>query len=485
MLEFFSLDSIYRNQNEKRFTQKILKSRGASSQKIIQMMDSEENLVIESKSTTLKYCLNIIKQNKELNNDLKSISKEYFVGSIAYVFKAKLKNHNGYIAIKVLRENIEEKIKSDFNTSSFLTKSVNSIFKSEKFENLENFTSSFIQDMIFECNLIDEERNYLQFKKFLNENEILKVPKLFKSYTTKKIICYEWIEATHTSINYSTINQELKDEFSTALKDVFIRNALQNGVIQEDSNPANLIVSNNKIFLIDFGKIYKLPLNFRIALCYFIHKLQTAENIDYIYHYSLLGYDKKSLEVIKDYLPVVTEILLAPFLTSHLTVKSWNPSNKLSVLLGDLKWILRSAGGITNFKFTRSLLGLYKSLDQLDVNISSQSLIIPVIESYKSDFKILDSNNKTPHYKYNLHFDSRKVCIHIKKMNDKETKVTLPINALYSVTDFLSDETLNIIKKQNINLPDLVQKAINSQEDDFEILNISNSNGSFKITVIS
>ena len=281
MLEFFSLDSIYRNQNEKRFTQKILKSRGASSQKIIQMMDSEENLVIESKSTTLKYCLNIIKQNKELNNDLKSISKEYFVGSIAYVFKAKLKNHNGYIAIKVLRENIEEKIKSDFNTSSFLTKSVNSIFKSEKFENLENFTSSFIQDMIFECNLIDEERNYLQFKKFLNENEILKVPKLFKSYTTKKIICYEWIEATHTSINYSTINQELKDEFSTALKDVFIRNALQNGVIQEDSNPANLIVSNNKIFLIDFGKIYKLPLNFRIALCYFIHKLQTAENIDF------------------------------------------------------------------------------------------------------------------------------------------------------------------------------------------------------------
>ena len=112
MLEFFSLDSIYRNKNEKRFTQKILKSRGASSQKIIQMMDSEENLMIESKSATLKYCLNIIEQNNQLRNDLKSISKEYFVGSIAYVFKAKLKNHNEYIAIKVLRENIEEKIKA-------------------------------------------------------------------------------------------------------------------------------------------------------------------------------------------------------------------------------------------------------------------------------------------------------------------------------------------------------------------------------------
>ena len=48
-----------------------------------------------------------------------------------------------------------------------------------------------------------------------------------------------------------------------------------------------------------------------------------------------------------------------------------------------------------------------------------------------------------------------------------------------------SPSQFEINLKEVANLPGLVQEAINSHEDDFEILNISNNNGSFKITVIS
>ena len=110
MIEYFDLDSIYQKNDEQRFIKKVINSRGASGQKVVQLMDTNENVELKSDKKVINYCTETLRKHKNLFTQIELLSNQYLAGSMAYVFKAKITGIENWVAIKVLRKDIEEKI---------------------------------------------------------------------------------------------------------------------------------------------------------------------------------------------------------------------------------------------------------------------------------------------------------------------------------------------------------------------------------------
>ena len=177
--------------------------------------------------------------------------------SIGQVYKAKLKTGE-YVALKILKPSIEEKIFADISILEHFAK----MFR-EKFLlygiDLERivfeFAKTIKKELDFNLEALNLKRFYINFK----NNKDIKVPKLYEKYSTKRVLTMEYIDGIKISQTEKLIKKGYslkeitKKGFNLICEQIFIYR-----FFHADPHPGNLMIYNGKIVFLDFGIMGRL-----------------------------------------------------------------------------------------------------------------------------------------------------------------------------------------------------------------------------------
>ena len=148
------------------------------------------------------------------------------------------------------------------------------------------------------------------------------------------------------------------------------------GEVHGDPHPGNAFYRRDgadkpEVVLLDYGctiAVDELP---RLALLKLILGLREGEDVSPLQAFAAMGFEAKKLSLIAGALPMLSVILLHPFLDGGpMFVSHWKLKDRFEALLGDNRWWFRSAGPASNFLLMRAFQGVVQQLDLLRASLN-------------------------------------------------------------------------------------------------------------------
>ena len=185
--------------------------------------------------------------------------------SIGQVYRARLKDSNEEVAIKVQKPNSREIIESDVKIMKFLANRIDKYLLQMKSFNLPAMASEFERSIFKEINYMDEVMNMENLSRNFKNTSYIKIPKAYTDYCTSKLITMELIKGMEVSElivgNYPEINKKKIAQYG--LKSYF-KQIMTDGFFHADPHPGNLIVTpDQKLCYIDMGMMGILNEDFK------------------------------------------------------------------------------------------------------------------------------------------------------------------------------------------------------------------------------
>ena len=185
--------------------------------------------------------------------------------SIGQVYRARLKDSNEEVAIKVQKPNSREIIESDVKIIKFLANRIDKYLLQMKSFNLPAMASEFERSIFKEINYMDEVMNMENLSRNFKNTSYIKIPKAYTDYCTSKLITMELIKGMEVSElivgNYPEINKKKIAQYG--LKSYF-KQIMTDGFFHADPHPGNLIVTpDQKLCYIDMGMMGILNEDFK------------------------------------------------------------------------------------------------------------------------------------------------------------------------------------------------------------------------------
>ena len=214
--------------------------------------------------------LEIIKSTieTELSNsteDLFSEFEEEALGSasIGQVHKVMLKNGDK-VAIKIQKPGVEEIIHKDITIMRFLAKRINDYIPQFRIYNLPRIVDEFERSILKEIDYNQEAINIIRFDNNFKEDKAIYVPKVYKEYSTEKVLTMELIEGK--KISEVIDSDEGYDKPLIAKREInsFFKQVLMYGFFHADPHPSNVyILDDNVVCFLDYGMMGILDQEFR------------------------------------------------------------------------------------------------------------------------------------------------------------------------------------------------------------------------------
>ena len=179
--------------------------------------------------------------------------------SLGQVYKAKI-NNNNYVAVKVQRPNLEFIIKRDIVILKLLANFLAPFLPLNIGVGIGEIIDEFGRALFEEINYEKEAKNAQKFARLFKNNPQVIIPKVEKSFSSKKVITTSWIEGV-----------KLKDrseiEQNNLIPSSFIRTGVisglqqlfEHGYFHADPHPGNMFAlrggdqKNGNIAYVDFG----------------------------------------------------------------------------------------------------------------------------------------------------------------------------------------------------------------------------------------
>lgn len=207
----------------------------------------------------------------ELKNPINILFREFnpvpiASASIAQVHKAIL--HSGeVVAVKVQRPNISQIIETDIEIMFFIATLIEKHIHGLDILNPTGIIKEFERTIKKEVDFRVEASHIEHFfENFKNDSNIY-VPKIYRNFSTKKVLTMEFIDGVKLSnINSSnfSINPKLIAERGV---DAILKQIFNHGFFHADPHPGNiLILKNNTICFLDFGMMGALSKNHKEQL---------------------------------------------------------------------------------------------------------------------------------------------------------------------------------------------------------------------------
>ena len=189
---------------------------------------------------------------KEADEIFHSFEKKAFAAaSFGQVHRAVLKSGEE-VAVKIQYPNLSETIRSDLRSLRILFQPMR--LKREQrylFDHLDDAEKMFMA----EADYTKEARFMEQVRTLFAENEGIIVPRVWKQYTTGRVLTMDYIPGCHLpEFLASERDQEIRDHFGRLISTAYIRIWFRLRTIYTDLNPGNfLFLEDGRIGLIDYG----------------------------------------------------------------------------------------------------------------------------------------------------------------------------------------------------------------------------------------
>ncbi|KAL5570775.1 hypothetical protein UlMin_020372, partial [Ulmus minor] len=189
--------------------------------------------------------------------------------SIAQVHRAVSKDCQE-VAIKVQYPGLEQKLKVDTITMSFLSKSIAWFFPEYRFGRL---VSEFVKDIALELDFVQEARNSEKTAINFRNNKMVKVPCIFWDLTTKQVLTMQFIQGQKVDDVVYMKNRGIDPiKVAKVFAEVFAEMIFVHGFVHGDPHPGNILVcpegrNGFSLVLLDHGIYKQLNEGFRLNYC--------------------------------------------------------------------------------------------------------------------------------------------------------------------------------------------------------------------------
>lgn len=187
--------------------------------------------------------------------------------SIAEVYKATT-NEGCVVAVKVLRQNIEEKFSRDVNLFFWIAHIIEKSLPKAKRLRPIDIIKTFARSMTIEMDLRLEAAAASELAENLRDDKNVYIPKVDWQRTSKRVLTLEWIDAIPIHDKKRLTEQGL--DFKKLCKNFavsFFNQAYRDGFFHADMHPGNVLVDNKgRIIFIDFGIMGRLDQTTRMNL---------------------------------------------------------------------------------------------------------------------------------------------------------------------------------------------------------------------------
>lgn len=174
--------------------------------------------------------------------------------SIGQVYRGKLKTGED-VVIKIQRPNIKDKIKLDLQILEFMVKRVAREYPELVVMNVPAFVDEFAETLMNELNYFNEVANAVRFEDMFSKVEYCKIPKMFTSLCTNKLIVMDYIEGVAPDNREVLVSKGLDpSEVAKNGVNIFLKMIFEHGFFHADPHAGNMfILPGNRLGLIDFG----------------------------------------------------------------------------------------------------------------------------------------------------------------------------------------------------------------------------------------
>ncbi len=200
-------------------------------------------------------------------------------GTISLIFKGLLNDKP--IVIKLLRNNIDIKIKEAIELFIYIGKITDFLYKIKIISNNFNLHKIILQNiepLQNQLNFIKEIDNLNLFYNPYKQNKKIIIPQAYKYFTenNNKLIVMDYIEGRHIN----DLNIDEREEYCNLYLKAYILNNFKYGIVHGDLHPGNILfLDNNRISYIDFGIVHKINIDQQNFLFNFYNNIS---NKDYI-----------------------------------------------------------------------------------------------------------------------------------------------------------------------------------------------------------
>lgn len=199
---------------------------------------------------------------KELGNYPENLFAEFnpeavAAASIGQVHEACLKSGEK-VAIKIQYPNVRNTIDSDLSLAKSLLKRF-----VKKGADLTEYFDEIKKTLLEETNY-EQEAEYLEYFYGRFDQDYIVTPKLYKEYSTKKVLTMSFVEGQHLKefLNDNPTPEE-RNRYGQLLWDFFHDQVEQRDFIHADTHPGNFMITpDEKLGVIDFGCVKKFPITF-------------------------------------------------------------------------------------------------------------------------------------------------------------------------------------------------------------------------------
>jgi len=171
------------------------------------------------------------------------------VTSLGQVHYAKRKSGEE-VAVKVQSKDIEKTLESQMKKMAFMEK-LGSFIDKDIAEVGQEIRRAILQ----ECNYLEEAKNQNKIREIVLDYPRTIVPRVHMDLTRKNILVSEFIHAQ----NFNAFARSASQVSKNIIAETFLRTlsnlAFSHGIVLGDIHPENFLVKNDKIVLLDFGRI--------------------------------------------------------------------------------------------------------------------------------------------------------------------------------------------------------------------------------------
>ncbi|MEK3799879.1 AarF/UbiB family protein [Peribacillus sp. FSL H8-0477] len=204
---------------------------------------------------------------EELGDDLENLFSEFdetplATASIGQVHRARL-HTNERVAVKVQRPHIRPLVKTDLEILDDLARIMESRIDRAKRFQLREIIEEFSKSLTLELDYQTEGRNSEKISRPSMNDETIKVPRVYWSHTTAKVLTMEYISGVKVN-NLTRLEEEGYDRkvIAERIAHSMLHQILIEGFFHGDPHPGNIIIlPGDRIVWMDFGMVGRLSAN--------------------------------------------------------------------------------------------------------------------------------------------------------------------------------------------------------------------------------